>query len=94
MLLRFAFNDFSSVYLTLETICKSELFMNCFEPIVKPRIIIPSVVSLTLVNVFKHSINMILDVVGKYGSGDELLVDVWILLLSSLKRKPRLWPLS
>lgn len=61
--------------------------MNVFEPVRKPRITIPSVVSLPFLNVFKHSVNMLFAVVGKYGFGEELFVDVKFLLLSSRKRR-------
>lgn len=90
ILFRFVFKDFS-VSLALETSRKSEVFMNCFDPVGNPKITIPSVFSCPLINVYMHYVKMILDVVGKYGSGDELLVDVRILLLSSLNRKPRMF---
>ena len=37
-----------------------------------------------------HSLRMILEAIGKKGCGDMLLVDVKIMLLSSLMRRPKL----
>ena len=89
MLLRFCCSDFIAS-LIFYTSFKSESFINVLEPIGNPKITMPSVVSFAFVNVFKHSVSMIVDVIGKYGSGDELFVDVRILLLSSRNLKPRL----
>ena len=64
--------------------------MNVREPIGKPSITIPSMVSFPAVKVFMHSSRMFFEVGDKNGIGDVWFVDVRITLLSSRMRSPKL----
>ena len=83
------------VFLKLFVTCEDS-FVSVFSiktslPIGNPRIFMPSVVSLLLVNCDRHSCNVFCDVCGRNGATDLLLMDVRILLLSLLRRSPMLF---
>ena len=63
------------VCLIFDTILKRDLLMKVLEPMGKPNMTIPSVVSLPRVKVARHSVSIIFVEGGRYRIGNELLVD-------------------
>ena len=90
MLSKLVFREWIVFRMLEDNLCKCE-FMKDEAPMGKPKITIPSVVSIPLVYVSMHSLRMMLEAIGKKGCGDALFVDVKMMLLSSRMRKPKLF---
>ena len=80
----------SSDFFTSLLVSSSILPMNEVDPIGNPSILIPSVVSLYLVYIFRHCLSIFIAGLGMYYIGEWLLVNVSILILSFMIIRSRL----